>query len=142
MAMTLLAVIVTLVSSNPVTLLLLGDLTGNYTYPFLIVARYINLADFFTHLESLFGYLGVGCICKNMCYLLCDGYGRRSVDEPAIGFLLLLMSIWVAPNLQELTHALSTSIFLSALMVLVCIPAELLVVAWIRRRWEKKNMQD
>lgn len=51
-----------------------------------------------------------------------------------IGFLLLKMSIWVAPNLQELTHALSTSIFLSALTVLVCIPAELLVVAWIRRR--------
>ena len=51
---TLLAVILTLVVSNLATLLLLGDLTGSYTYPFLILARYINLAEFFTHLEALF----------------------------------------------------------------------------------------
>jgi spore germination protein KB len=48
------AVILSLVASNLLTLLLLGNLTGSYTYPFLIVARYINFADFFTHLESLF----------------------------------------------------------------------------------------
>ncbi|MFC4770094.1 GerAB/ArcD/ProY family transporter [Effusibacillus consociatus] len=151
MAITLLAVIVTLVSSNLVTLLLLGDLTGNYIYPFLIVARYINLADFFTHLESLFMAIWVlGAFVKICVFFYVTAMGAAQwmnlrEYQPIVfpvGFLLLLMSVWVAPNLQELTHALSTSIIFSALTVLVCIPAALFGVAWIRRQWEKKNMQD
>ncbi|WP_245954958.1 MULTISPECIES: GerAB/ArcD/ProY family transporter [Paenibacillus] len=151
MAITLLAVIVTLVSSNLATLLLLGDITGNYTYPFLIVARYINLADFFTHLESIFMAIWVlGAFVKICVFFYVSVLGTaqwmelrdyRPIVLP-VGFLLLLMSIWVAPNLQELTHALSTSIIFSALTVLVCIPAALLGLAWFRRLWEKKNIQD
>lgn len=151
MTITLLTVIVTLVASNLVTLLLLGDVTGNYTYPFLIVARYINLADFFTHLESLFMAIWVlGAFVKICVFFYVTAMGAaqwmklrdyRPIVFP-VGFLLLLMSKWVAPNLQELTHALSTSIIFSALTVLVCIPAALLGLAWIRRQREKIKLQD
>mgnify|MGYP000930256551 FL=1 len=144
MAMTLLAVIMTLVASNLVTLLLLGNITGNFTYPFLIVARYINLADFFTHLESLFMAIWVLGAFVKICvffYVVTIGTAQwmnlrdyQPIVFP-LGFLLLLMSIWIAPNMQELTQALSTSIIFSVLTVLICIPAALLGLAWIRRQW-------
>lgn len=146
-AISLLAVILTLIVTNLVTLLLLGNITGNYTYPFLIVARYINLADFFTHLESIFMAIWVLGAFVKIClffYVIVLSSAQwmniRDYRPSAfpLGFLLLLMSIWVAPNLQELTHALSTSVVFSALTVLVCIPAALLCLAWIRKRLSMK----
>ncbi|MGN8768198.1 GerAB/ArcD/ProY family transporter [Paenibacillus barengoltzii] len=146
-AISLLAVILTLVVTNLVTLLLLGNITGNYTYPFLIVARYINLSDFFTHLEALFMAIWVlGAFVKICVFFYTIALGTAQMMnlrdyQPIVfpvGFLLLLMSVWIAPNFQVLTHALSTSVVFSTLTVLVGIPAVLLCLAWISKRWGMK----
>jgi spore germination protein KB len=148
MAISFLAVILTLVISNLLTLLLLGDLTGSYTYPFLIVARYIDFAEFFTHLESIFMAIWVlGAFVKICVYFYVTVLGTaqwanirdyKPIVFP-IGFLLTLMSFWIAPNLQVMTHSISTSIVFSTLTVLICIPAVLLGLAWMRKQWEKRK---
>jgi spore germination protein KB len=140
----LFAVILTLVISNLVTLLLLGEITGNYTYPFLLVARYISLAEFFTHLESLHMAIWVlGAFVKICIFFYVSVLGaaqwmnlsdHRPIVFP-LGFILLLFSVWVASNMQELLHAISTSVTFSLLTVLVVIPMLLLCIAWVKKRF-------
>jgi spore germination protein KB len=144
----LFAVILTLVISNLVTLLLLGDMTGNYNYPFKILAKYINLADFFTHLESLFMAIWVvGAFVKICVFFYVSVLGAaqwmnlsdyRPIVFP-LGFILTLLSIWVARNFQELIQAIVTSATYSILTVLVVIPALLFCVAWGRKRFDRIN---
>ena len=139
---TLLAVILTLVVSNLATLLLLGDLTGSYTYPFLILARYINLAEFFTHLEALFMAIWVLGAFVKICvfyYVTVLGAAQwmnlsdyRPIVFP-LGLLLTLFSIWVAPNYQKLTHAISTSVIFATLTMFVIVPGLLLCTAWVKK---------
>ncbi|GAB2693482.1 endospore germination permease [Paenibacillus thermoaerophilus] len=140
---TFLMVVLTLVVSNLATLLLLGDITGSFTYPFLILARYIDLAEFFTHLESLYMAIWVlGAFVKICVFHYVTALGaaqwmRLSDYRPLVlplGLLLVLFSIWVAPNYQELTHAISTSVTLSIMTVFVILPALLFCMAVVRNR--------
>jgi spore germination protein KB len=140
----LFAVILTLVISNLEILLLLGEITGNYTYPFLIVAKYISLAEFFTHLESLHMAIWVLGVFVKICvffYVFVLGTAQwmnlsdyRPIVFP-LSFILILFSVWVAPNLQELIHAISTSVTFSLLTVLVVIPVLLFCMAWVKKRF-------
>jgi spore germination protein KB len=142
----LFAVILTLIVSNLATLLLLGEMTGNYTYPFLILARYISLAEFFTHLESLYMAIWVlGAFVKICVYFYVFVLGAAQwmnlSDYPPIvfpiGFILILLSVWVAPNLQELTHAIATSVTFALLTVFVVIPLLLFSIAWVQKRFSR-----
>lgn len=142
----LIAVILTLMISNLATLLLLGEITGNYTYPLLILAKYISLAEFFTHLESLYMAIWVlGAFVKICVYFYVSVLGTaqwmglsdyRPIVFP-LGFLLILFSVWVAKNLQELTHAISTSVLYSILTLFVAIPVLLFCIAWVKRRFSR-----
>ena len=142
----LFAVILTMVITYLVTLWLLGEMTGNYTYPLLIVARYISLAEFFTHLESVYMAIWVLGVFVKICvlfYVFVLGAAQwmnlsdyRPIVFP-LGFILLLFSVWIAPNLQELRLAIATSLTYSQLTSFVAIPALLLCIAWIRRRFKR-----
>lgn len=143
MLLSLSAVVLTLVVSNLATLLLLGNLTGTYTYPFLILARFINLADFFTHLESLFMAIWVLgafvkiCVFYYVTVLIAAQWMKLSDFRPIVlplGFLLTLFSFWVAPNYQKLMHSISTSVIFATITMFVMIPALLLVAAWVKDR--------
>jgi len=141
--LTLVAIILTLLISNLITLLLLGNLTGSYTFPFLILARYINLQDFFTHLESLFMAIWVLCAFVKICvfyYVTVLGAAQwmglsnyRPIVWP-FGFLLTVFSFWAAPNYQELTHAISTSVVFAMLMMFLVLPVLLLCIVWLRKK--------
>lgn len=142
------AVILTLVVSNLATLLLLGELTGDYAYPFLILARYINLAEFFTHLESLFMAIWVlGAFVKICAFfyvtvLSAAQWMNLSDYKPIVyplGFLLILVSLWVAPNYQEMTRAISTSVNLSIFTVFVAIPVLLFGLACVKKAVHKNK---
>jgi spore germination protein KB len=144
----LLGVILTLVVSNLATLLLLGELTGNYTYPFLILTRYISLAEFFTHLEALFMAIWVlGAFVKICVFFYVSVLGAAqwmnlSDYRPLVfplGFILTLLSIWVAPSQQELSHAIATSVKFSMVTVLVVIPVLLFGIAWVKNRFTRKS---
>ncbi|MDQ7861045.1 GerAB/ArcD/ProY family transporter [Peribacillus frigoritolerans] len=47
------AVMLTMVVTNLFSLFLFGDITATFTYPVMSAARYINLADFLQHLDSI-----------------------------------------------------------------------------------------
>lgn len=139
----LLAVVLTLVVSSLATLLLLGEITGHYNYPFLILARYINLAEFFTHLEALFMAIWVlGAFVKICVFFYVTVLGAaqwmnlsdyRPIVFP-LGLLLLLFSIWSARSFQEMTHAIATSVTMSMLTIFMIVPAVLLGLAWLKGR--------
>jgi spore germination protein KB len=126
--------------------MLLGELTGNYTYPFLLLARYISLAEFFTHLEALFMAIWVlGAFVKICVFFYVTVLGTaqwlnlssyRPIVFP-LGFILLLFSIWVAHNLQELMHAIATSATFFLLTVLFVLPMVLLIIALLQKRLRK-----
>jgi len=143
--MTLVAIIFTLLVSNLITLLLLGNLTGSYTFPFLILARYINLQEFFTRLESLFMAIWVLCAFVKICvfyYVTVIGAAQwmglsdyRPIVWP-LGFLLTVFSFWVAPNYQEMAHAISTSIVFAMLTMFLVLPVILLCIVSLKQRWK------
>jgi spore germination protein KB len=142
----LFAVILTMVICNLVTLLLLGEMTGNYAYPFLILTRYISLADFFTHLDPLFMAIWVLGEFVKICiyfYVFVLGAAQwmnlsdyRPIVFP-LSFIILLFSVWIAPSLQELMHVISTSLTFSLLTGFVVIPLLLLSIAWVQKRFSR-----
>ncbi|RKQ19322.1 GerAB/ArcD/ProY family transporter [Ureibacillus endophyticus] len=139
----LLAIMVTLSVSNLATLLLLGELTGNYSYPFLILARYINISNFINHLESLYMIIWVLgafvkiCVFYYVTVLVAAQWMKLSNYQPIVyplGLLLLLFSQWVAPNTQVLTEAIAGPVTLAMITMFVIIPALLLCIVWIVNR--------
>jgi spore germination protein KB len=135
------AIILTLLLSNWVTLLLLGELTGGYSFPFLILARYIDLAEFFTHLESLFmavwvlgAFVKVSVFFHVMTIGAAEWMGLRDF-RPIVfpmALLLTLFGIWVASSYQEMTHSIATSLIPYAFTMLILVPALLYIVGRIR----------
>ena len=135
------AIILTLLLSNLVTLLLLGELTGGYSFPFLILARYIDLAEFFTHLEALFMAIWVLGAFVKVCvffYITTVGaaewMGLRDYRPIVFPFALLitLFGVWVAANYQELTHTIATSVIPLSLTMFILVPAILCAIGLIR----------
>lgn len=141
--LTLLMVILTMIIANLATLLLLGEITGGYTYPFLVLSRYISLADFFTHVSALFmaiWVLGAFVKISVFYYVIVLGTAQwtglsdyRHIVFP-IGLLLIIFSIWVASNHQEMVHAIATSVMFLTLMMFVLIPSLLFGLAWLKKR--------
>ncbi|MBO8162917.1 MAG: endospore germination permease [Brevibacillus sp.] len=139
----ILAVILTLVISNLTTLLLLGELTDKYNYPFLVVARYISVADFFAHLESLFMAIWVLGVFVKICvfyYVTVLGTAQwlnlpdyRTIVFP-IGFMITFFSMWMAPGYQELIFAIETTVTYYQLTAFVVIPVILFCIASIRKQ--------
>ena len=136
------AIILTLVLSNWVTLLLLGELTGIYSFPFLILARYIDLAEFFTHLEALFMAIWVlGAFVKVCLFFYITvveaavWMGLRDYRPIVIPFALLLtlFGIWIAANYQELTHVISTSVIPLSITMFIVVPAIIYAIGRARR---------
>mgnify|MGYP000902438187 CR=1 FL=1 len=135
-------IILTLLLSNLVTLLLLGELTGGFSFPFLILARYIDLAEFFTHLEALFMAIWVlGAFVKVCVYFhitvigAAEWLGLRDFRPIVFPFALLLtlFGIWVAANYQGMTHTIATSMIPLTLAMFILVPAILYAIGRIRR---------
>ena len=137
------AVMLTMVMTNIHALFLFGEITASLTYPIMLASRYISLADFLEHLESIVMAIWVtGTFIKISVFYYAIVLGTsqwlklsdyRPIVFP-IGFLLVIISFWVAPNLQELTHFLGTSGVFYFLSVQTGIPMLLLIIAGIRKK--------
>jgi len=138
---TLLFVAVILSLTNLTVLMLFGELAGRLVYPVMSAARYIEIADFLEHLEAIVMAIWVfGTFIKIVVFyfLLVQCTARviglsdwRPIVLP-VGLLILISGIWTAPNLQQLVHALGTSIVFELLLIQLGIPLLLLAVALIR----------
>lgn len=143
-----LSVMVLMVLTNIMNLLLFGKLTASLTYPVMVAARYISIAEFLEHLESIVMAIWIGGTFIKITvfyYALVLGTAQwlklsdyRPVVLP-IGFLILLNGFWSAQSLQELSHFLATSAAFYFLSVQVVVPVILLVLAFIRDKVHKKK---
>ncbi|MCQ6561747.1 GerAB/ArcD/ProY family transporter [Paenibacillus mendelii] len=135
------AVMLLMVLTNFAILFLFGGITGDLVYPVMTAAKYISLAGFFEHLESIVMAIWVASAFVKISvfyYVIVLGTAQwlnlsdyRPLVLP-IGFILLLFSLWAAPNLQELTHFLGTSSTFYFVSVQVGIPLLLLSITLVK----------
>jgi spore germination protein KB len=141
-------VMLTLLITNIASLFLFGDTAETYTYPVMVAARYISIADFFEHLEAaVMAIWVVGTFIKISLfyYVITLGTAQwlklssyRQLTFP-IGFLLLIISLWVTPNLQDLVHFISTITPFYFISVQTVIPSLLLIIAYIRIKFQHQK---
>ena len=114
--MTVFAVMMTLVGVNLIVLFVLGPTTASRAYPLMLVARYISIADFFEHLESIVMAIWVvGAFVKISVFYYAATLGTaqwlnlsdyRPVVWP-LGILIVGFSFWSLPNsmvVEEVFH--------------------------------------
>lgn len=146
-----LVVMITLVVTNMATLFLFGGITASLAYPVMSLARYISIADFLEHLESVLMAIWVGGAFIKIAvfyYALVLGTAQwlnlsdyRPVVFP-IGYLMVLFAIWSAPNLQELVSFIGTSNVFYLLSIQTVIPLFLLFIAYIRKGNQLKKKEE
>ena len=136
------AVMLMLTFANLTTLLLFGPITEGTTFPVMTAVRYISIADFIQHVESVITATWLlGMFVKNAVFnyalvLATAQWLKLSDYRPIvfpIGLLLLLMSFWSAPNLQGLAHFIITVPFY-LISVHFVVPLILLLIAVLRRK--------
>ena len=113
--MTVFAVMMTLVVVNLIVLFVLGPTTASRVYPLMQVARYISIADFFEHLESIVMAIWVvGAFVKISVFYYVAALGTaqwlnlsdyRPVVWP-LGILIVAFSFWSLPSTMELARFL------------------------------------
>ncbi|GAB3058256.1 GerAB/ArcD/ProY family transporter [Virgibacillus ainsalahensis] len=145
---TVIAVMLTLVIVNLVTLFVFGPLTTSFTYPFMEAARYISIADFLQHFEAVVMAIWVSGIfikASIFYYAIVLGTAQwlglsdyRPIVYP-VGILLVGMSMWSATNLQQLEQLLSNIFPFYGTIFFTIIPLLLLIVAAIRKKRSKKS---
>lgn len=136
-----LMIMLTMVVTNIASLFLLGNSAYIFTYPVMVAARFITIGEFFEHLEAVVMAIWVmGTFIKMSVFYYAVVLGTaqwlklsdyRPLTLP-IGFLLLILGIWVSPNLQEMVHFLSTVSPFYFMSVQTLIPTLLLIIAYIR----------
>ena len=117
--MTVFAVMMTLVVVNLIVLFVLGPTTASRVYPLMQIARYISIADFFEHLESVVMAIWiVGAFVKISVFYYVSALGTaqwlnlsdyRSVVLP-LGILMVEFSFWSLPNTMDLARFLEKSL--------------------------------
>ncbi|PYI57335.1 GerAB/ArcD/ProY family transporter [Paenibacillus flagellatus] len=142
------AVMLTMIVSNLTALFLFGEITADLTYPLMIAVRQISLAGFIEHVETFvmaIWILGVFVQIAMHYYVVVIGTAQwLGLDEYKtlvfpIGLLLIVLSVWVAPDFQTLSRFLGTSFAFYALTVRLLIPVLLLVIALLRKKREGKR---
>lgn len=137
-----------LVITNVTTYMLLGRLTIKDTYPVMVAIRYISIADFLEHLESIVMAIWVsGTFIKismfyyvvTLCLAEWLGLSDYRPMVLPIGVLLLVFGNWAAPNLQTLAHFLATTGAFYMLIMQFGIPLVLFFIAWVRQKFQQKR---
>ncbi|MFC4560084.1 endospore germination permease [Virgibacillus kekensis] len=136
------AVMFTLVISNLVAMFLFGNITSHFTYPVMEAARYISLAEFIQHMESVVMAIWVGgtfvkiSVFYYVFVISLSHWLHLSDYRPTVlpsGVILTVLGIWVVDNLPHLNEFLSTVYPFYGTLFYGIIPVILLVVAMMRR---------
>ena len=141
-----LAVMISMVLCGIISLLLLGDIVGSFSYPVMLAARYISLADFLEHLEAtamavwvLAMFIKISLVYYVLVLMVSQWFqlpGYRSIVF-TVGYMLVVYSKWVASSREVLNHMLSTSLVFFYTTIQVVIPVLLLMIALVRKKWGK-----
>ncbi|QHW33196.1 endospore germination permease [Paenibacillus rhizovicinus] len=134
-------IMVTILIVNLAVLLIFGNTNKGFNYPFLNAVRYISLSDFLEHIESLLMATWLVAIFIKVTmvyYVTALGSAQllrlsdyRMLIAP-IGLLMILFSIWCAPDFQELKQLIGGSVPFFYQLILMVIPLLMLGVALAR----------
>jgi spore germination protein KB len=141
-------VMLTMVITNFASLFLFGEITSIFTYPVMVAARFISIADFFEHLETLvmaIWVMGTFVKISAFYYAIVIGTAQllklsdyRPLTLP-IGFLLVTFSAWVASSLQDLVYFIRTTAPVYFFTFQTAIPTLLLIAAVIRNKVQRNK---
>ncbi|WP_177177208.1 endospore germination permease [Bacillus sp. MUM 116] len=147
----IMAIILTMVVTNLGTVFVLGGMTQQEVYPVMSIVRYISLAQFFEHVEAIvmgiwitgvfvkFSFFYYALVLGTAQWLDLSDY--KSIVLP-FGFLQVICSIWVTPNLQYMGHFFSTTGAFYFPLVEIMIPLFLLFAALIQKKYKEKSSKS
>ncbi|WP_339838851.1 endospore germination permease [Paenibacillus sp. FSL R7-0272] len=139
---------------NVVCLFLIGDLTDTFVFPVMIAARYITIADFLQHIESLIIAVWIfGMFVKVSVFLYisvtstAEWFGLKDYKPlvSPLSFLCMIFSFWVASSSSGLSSLVSPSANLYTIAVLLVLPGVTYGIAWVKKGWayvRKKRTDD
>ncbi|WP_227935931.1 GerAB/ArcD/ProY family transporter [Alkalihalobacillus deserti] len=146
--LSVLSVLLLLVLTNLTALFLFGEITADLVYPFMNAGKYVEVAEFFAHLESVImaiWVLGAFIKISVFYYVLALGTAQwlqlseyKSLVLP-LGFLIVLFAEWSVTNLIEFKHFLGTSSVFYLLFMNAILPILLLVIVLLRKKWQQKG---
>ncbi|GIM45010.1 germination protein [Collibacillus ludicampi] len=144
-------IMLNLLMANLTVLFLFGqEVTSMLTYPVMDAARYVSLADFIEHLESIVMAVWVAGVFVKVCvyyYALVLGTAqwiKLSDYRPLVlpfGFLMILFTFWIVPSHQKLGELITKVKIFEVTLLFVVIPVLLLPVAVLRKRKQEKGGQ-
>lgn len=137
------SVLITFIVTNFLILFLFGGTTSRYLYPLFSASRYISVAGFLEHLESILMAMWVaGTFIKFSVVLyaivLCAAQLLNLSDYRPIvfplGFLNILFSMWGTPNKMVESEYNFIVFPIYSFFVQILIPLMLLIIAVLRKK--------
>ncbi|MEY8745463.1 GerAB/ArcD/ProY family transporter [Paenibacillus tundrae] len=150
MLFSLLFTTVAMTVTNLICLFLIGDLTDSFAYPVMVAARYITIADFLQHIESIIIAIWIfGIFVKISVFLYifatstAEWFGLndyRPVVVP-LAFLCMVFAYWIVSDTASAANLISSSANVYTLVLLLAFPAILYGIALLKTMW-KRNRGD
>ena len=141
--LSVLFVTLSMILTSMICLLLTSDLTSSFVYPVLIVTRYISVADFVQHLESIViaiwisaMYVKISLFLYIFSITIAQWLGLkdyRPLVFPAT-FLSIVVAFWLANSREELGQLISPTSSLYTLLILFVFPALLYLIGIVKKR--------
>ncbi len=129
---------------NLFCLFLIGDLTDSFVYPVMIAARYITIADFLQHIESLIIAVWIfGIFVKISVFLYifatstAEWFGLKDYKPVVVplSFLCMVYAYWVVSGGSGAASLVGPSANLYTISILLILPAMIYGVAWLKKGW-------
>ncbi|WP_339261045.1 endospore germination permease [Paenibacillus sp. FSL R5-0713] len=138
---------------NLFCLFLIGDLTDSFVYPVMIAARYITIADFLQHIESLIIAVWIfGIFVKISVFLYifatstAEWFGLKDYKPVVVplSFLCMVYAYWVVSGGSGTSSLIGPSANLYTISILLILPAMIYGVAWLKKGWAhfRKNQAN
>lgn len=143
-----LIVTICMVVTNLICLLLMGGLTDSFLYPLMIAARYISIADFMQHLEAIIIAIWIsGIFVKISVFIYVFSVAAaqwlglktyRPIVLP-LSFLCVVYNYWIASSQTDLVKVFGTSGNVFTLIYLFLLPALLLMIGMLKKKWSDRR---
>ncbi|WP_227938971.1 GerAB/ArcD/ProY family transporter [Alkalihalobacillus deserti] len=145
--LSVLSVLLLMIITNVTALFLFGEITADLLYPIMTAGKYIEVGEFFAHLESVIMSIWVfGAFIKISVFYYVVSLSTaqwlnlseyKSIVLP-IGFLIVLFTLW-NPNLIDLKHYIGTSSVFYTFFIQVVLSILLLLIVHLRKRMRQKG---
>lgn len=145
---TLLLTTVLMMATNFFCLFLMGDLTDSFTFPFMIAARYISIADFLQHIEAVIiaiWIFGMFIKISVFLYILSTSTAEwfeledyKPVVAP-LAFLCIVYAYWIASESHGIVGLIGPASNVYTLMFLFVLPLTLYGIALLKHAIVRKK---